>query len=90
MSYEMEQIVAAMNAEGGTFKVNSAGKILKCIRIDGSGLDWKPSAALRDRMINQAEAFEAFFVQNAKGLRCFGCPKGDVCQDGTACQYPPA
>ena len=84
MSIELEKLVSDMT-KAGVYPIVREGRIVK-MRFSRGGC----CEELMTRMRLQKAQIDRYFASMSCAVRCFECPKGDMCQDGTACQYPPA
>lgn len=84
MSIELEKLVHEASGAGIIFMIYQ-GKINSIKQTKGVVND-----ELMHRIRNAKNGLEAYFRANYGAIRCFRCPKGEQCNDGTACQYPPA
>jgi hypothetical protein len=84
MSIALEKALNQMSSEGGCYRTNSDGKI-----VGVHPVGWKASPSLKALLVAVGNEIEEYFKQNASVMRCFRCEQSDMCQDGTACRYPP-
>jgi hypothetical protein len=84
MSMELESLMRDVSDAGIVFVVRE-GSIVSLNFRKG-----KPSDTILMRVKASKSAIEGYLRGNYSAARCFLCPKCDMCQDGTACQYPPA
>jgi hypothetical protein len=84
MSIELEKLVHEAAGAGIIFMVWQ-GKINSIKQSKG-----QVSGELMDRIRRAKNELDGYFRTNFSAIRCFRCPKGEQCNDGTACLYPPA
>jgi len=84
MSIELERLAHDMT-QAGVYPIVQHGRIIRMRFSQGSVSD-----ELMQRIRLNKHQLDRYFANQHIALRCLGCQKADLCQDGTACQYPPA
>ncbi len=81
---ELERLMSEVSDAGIVFMVRDGAIVSMSFRKG------KPSDSILMKIKASKAAIEGYLRGNNSAVRCFRCPKCEVCQDGTACQYPPA